>query len=203
MRRVVVILAVVLVAACAWGSSEYRWTAGLRFGYMSIPQFVLDAFYDKHTSISATPLGAEFGFRFEDFDLFVSVEHYFLNFENGEWLRKGEDEVETDYVTANLDLTALEVDTLWRLPLHESVDWRVGFGLGIGILYGEYYSEDVDPDTGEIIEDSKVEPSRPSVIPTGGFITGFSFYPYSGMDIHIDFGFKPGFYAGLGVRFLF
>lgn len=204
MRRMTVVAVIVLLGfSVVWADSEYRWSGGLKFGYMTIPDFVLNAFYDEHTSISATPLGAEFGFRFEDFDLFVSIEHYFLNFEDGKWLVKGKDKSETDYVNSELDLTALEVDTLWRVPLHESIDYKVGFGLGLGVLSGHYYSWDVDPETGKKIEDSKEEPSRPSVIPTGGFITGFSFYPYPWWDVHVDFGLKPGVYFGLGTRFFF
>ncbi len=204
MRRVAIVaVAILLGFGLVWGESGYRWSAGLKFGYMTVPNFLLDAFYEKHTSISATPLGAEFGFKFEGFDLFVSLNHYFLNFEDGKWLRKGEDESETDYVTTDIDLTSLEVQTMWRLPLADWVDYRIGFGLGIGVLSGHYYSEDVDPDTGKRIEGSKEEPTRPSVIPTGGFTTGFSFYPYSAMDIHLDIGLLPGFYIGLGTRFLF
>jgi len=204
MRRVIVGLVVVLLSCgVVWGESEYKWSAGLKFGYLTIPNFLLDAFYKEHTSISATPLGAEFGFRFENFDMFVGLEHYFLNFEDGKWLRKGEDKEETDYVISDIDLTSLEVQTLWRLPIAEWVDYRVGFGLGIGVISGHYYSEDVDPDTGKRIEGSREEPTRPSVIPTGGFFTGFSFYPYSAMDVHLDLGLLPGFYIGLGTRFLF
>jgi hypothetical protein len=203
MRNAVVSIAIVaaLLAASPSLAAEERtggWSAGVRGGYLFVPDGLLDAWYDKHTSIASGFIGVYGAYAFPTFEVDFGANYYALNFENGNWLKEGDGPDETDYVDANLGLVDIDVSVLGKWKLHPYVGYRLGAGIGFGFLYGDYASYDV---IGGVRQEEKSTPSKPSVVPILIVQTGFSFYFIPDrFAFNLDFGFRDGIFGGGGLQ---
>lgn len=188
-------------AATADDETDRRWSVGARGGYMFIPDFLLDSLWEEHTSISAPFYGVYGAYSFQGFELRFGMNHYHLDFENGEWLKAGMEDDETDYVEADLGLLDVEVGVIWKWQIHQILQWHAGASLGFGFMYGTYESYDVID--GERLDD-KVKPNIPPVIPVIGAQTGLTIMAIPDrLAFDVTFGIRNGIFGGGGFQVFF
>ena len=177
------------------------WSMGARGGFLYMPDFLLSAFYSKHTQVDSAFVGLYGAYRFPTFEVAFGVDYYPLNFRNGNWLKAGDDADQTDYVKAKLGMVDIDVAVTGKWSLHRYVAYRLGAGLGFGFLFGPYHSWDV---IGGVRQPKMSTPQKPPVIPILTVQTGFSFYFIPDrFAFNLDFGFRDGVFGSGGLQGLF
>jgi len=194
------LLAPALAASWAAEPEDAAWSAGARGAYLLVPDFILDAYYEKHTHINAATYGLFGSYSFDAFDLVFGVDNFALNYENGQWLKRDKDPDETDYVEADLGFTSADVRVLWKFPFGDYFVYRLGAGLGFGFVYGDYASYDVID--GER-QPQKDDPKVPPVVPVCVLQTGVQFFFVDRFCLNVDLGFQNGLFFGGGLQYYF
>jgi hypothetical protein len=191
-----------LLAASAAAAAEDQvanpWSMGARGGYLYVPDGILGMFYSKHTHINSGFAGLYGAYRFPTFEVAVGVDYYPISMNDGKWLKRGDNEDQTDYVKAKLGMVDLDVSVTGHWAIHRFVDYRLGAGLGFGFLFGPYHSWDV---IGGVRQPKESSPSKPPVIPILTVQTGFSFYFVpKRFAFNLDFGFRDGVFGSGGLQ---
>lgn len=121
-------------------------------GYLSIPNFVLDAFFSRHTGMwegDAVNLsyGLSWSFSRPDaYEISATVQQASMATADGYWLEKGDLVEEADWTTNDLSMLSVETQFHWLTGL--SGDGRTqlayGFGLGVAKVSGQFKKYDLN-----------------------------------------------------------
>lgn len=198
------------------------------------PSFVLDGPFSLHTNmwqngVTNFSYGLEFTTRIPDkFDVVVGLDWANLRTADGFWLEDGDPIRDADYTESNLSLINADVSLRWFTNLNnaETVQLYYGFGLGMGLVLGEFSKYEIDvgqcgwtteerggEDVGLITDcaDANDEPyvpvSRPEdrippVLPAISATIGTRFLVADSVTIGIEAGWKSLYaYGGLNVGY--
>jgi len=116
------------------------------------PAFLLGAFFDANTNqwsdgVRNFSYGLDFTTRIPDkFDLRASIDWANMRTADGFWLENDDPVRDADFTRSNLSLINADVSLLWFTSLGRKEAWQVyyGFGLGVGVVLGQFEKSDID-----------------------------------------------------------
>ncbi len=217
------------------GLAEYQprfYAAGARVSAIYAPAFILNAFFSKHTNmwqdgVANFQYGGEFTTRIPDkFDVVVGLDWANLRTADGYWLEDGDPIRDADYTESNLSLVNLDVGLHWFNNLNRRQNFQsyYGFGLGLGVVLGEFSkydidagacgwtpeqraSEDVslinacaDEQNNPFIGINRPEDRIPPVLPSVTLTTGLRYLITDNLSMSAEIGWRS-FYAYGGLKF--
>jgi hypothetical protein len=198
-----VLIAVVCASTAFAGYEDETWFIGAQGGYYSVPG--IGSYYDESESISGANFGLQSGYSWKIVEAVGLVEHYTVSIPTGDWLAKGDDEIDTTYTEYNIGIVALEGMARFKIPVHPVVVPIFTAGMGLGIVYGDIQGKDyTQVGNQEPVRDADWEDeTKPSVIPIIELTAGVRFIMHENLTFDINLGFKEGLYAGGGLIFFY
>jgi hypothetical protein len=213
--------------------SEYQpryYAFALRTSAVYTPAFLLNAFFSEHTNmwqsgVTNFSYGGQFTTRIPDkFDVTVGLDWTNMRTADGYWLESGDPVRDADWTESNLSLLGADVSLHWfnNLNRRQNLQSYYGFGLGLGIVLGEFSKYDVDveqcgwtpeqrasenPDLlGEcdngFIPVNNPEDRIPPVLPSFSLTTGLRYLITDNVSMSAEIGWKSFyFYGGLNVGY--
>jgi len=123
--------------------SENAYQVVGRFRAVGIPNFLLDAFYDRHSANwrdgqTNFAYGVEFLWRKIDaFELSVAAEFANLGMPRDWWIESGKADTAADFVDVDGGLASLVFSGYWYWDVEPWFAPYVGGGLGLGVIVGD------------------------------------------------------------------
>jgi hypothetical protein len=112
---------------------------GLRYRGTVIPQFIENLFVDDGATVYSNSIGLEMDLRHAGNSLIPWIQYVDYNTGDILFLQKGQQDIAANRSIVNSSLKAiyLGVDELWSVPIVPTkVDFEIGFGVGIGGVFG-------------------------------------------------------------------
>lgn len=142
-------------AASGWDSSDssekpgqkYQFI-GLRYRGTIIPQFFESLFVDDGATVYSNSIGIEYERRVDGQSMIPWIMYTDYGMGDTLFLTKGKDQTDpTQYSVVNSGLKAiyLGLDEMWSVPVAEKLEFEYGFGVGIGIVFGDLQNNWVYP----------------------------------------------------------
>jgi len=135
-------------------SSDNAYQIVGRFRTVGIPNFLLNAFYDRHSAnwrngTTNFGYGLEFVWRKVDaFELSVAAEYADLQMPRDWWKESGKSDAAADYVDFDLGLASLVFSGYWYWDVAKWFSPYVGGGLGLGMVLGDITKYNPREDSG-------------------------------------------------------
>lgn len=123
---------------------------GFRYRGTVIPQFIENLFVDDGATVYSNSIGIEFDMRHAGNSLIPWIQYVDYNTGDILFLQKGQQDIAANRSIVNSSLKAiyLGVDELWSVPIVPTkVDFEIGFGVGIGGVFGTLSNNWVYVDT--------------------------------------------------------
>ena len=199
---------------------EVQWGIGARLRYVTVPQFMINAFVDHSTPVRAYSVAGEVVRKKGNFNIVLSLEYARLSPEDGLWQENGEDpgmeNMYPDYLDFDdVALLSADVSFLWHVPITSAISFRSGAGIGLGAVLGGYTQQDTrcnsqtqlddldDPNACTrvgLIEDGDLPP----VVPVLNLLLGVRFKVVDQVSLQIEGGWRfPSFFVGGGLGYFF
>jgi hypothetical protein len=118
---------------------------GARYRGNLVPQFLMNLFVNDGATIFSNSIGIELDMRSENHSTIPWI--LYSNYDTGDILfyQKGKPDDPANYsdVKSRLGAIYLGLDELWSTPLDEAHHWdfEYGFGVGLGVLFGNLYND--------------------------------------------------------------
>jgi hypothetical protein len=112
---------------------------GFRYRGTVIPQFIENLFVDDGATVYSNSIGIELDMRHAGNSLIPWIQYVDYNTGDILFLQKGQQDIAANRSIVNSSLKAiyLGVDELWSVPIVPTkVDFEIGFGVGIGGVFG-------------------------------------------------------------------
>lgn len=190
---------------------------GVRFRTVFVPKPVFELFVEEASSGLFTPgFGLELARRKDRLEVVLGFEYESLSPDDGFWLDKGDDPnvaAETPDFLEFDDLAWVTADVafLYNAPLGRRASFRVGGGVGIGLLLGEILQTDSTcvPGTDDIRQDCTADPvamegrqfddpaDLPPVFPVVNLIMGLQWRPVDKLTFNLETGLRTVGFVGL------
>ncbi|HXN34484.1 MAG TPA: hypothetical protein VN894_21630 [Polyangiaceae bacterium] len=157
---------------------------GLRYRGTVVPQFLMNLFVDEGTTVYSNTIGAELDMRKQGQSTIPWIVYTDYNMGDTLFHQKGQPTIDSNYTVVNSSLKALYLglDQLWSVPLDESHHWdfEFGFGVGLGVLFGDLQNDWVYQDpNGPLVASTGVHYSE-----CGPFDPGVASRPSCHSDNH-------------------
>jgi hypothetical protein len=214
---------------------------GIRLRSVYVPKFILELFVDRAADGAQNfGYGVEVVRRRGDVELQLGVEFEHINVGEGVWINKG-DTVPTnsvDYILSpdhsgnQFGWFTIDFTFLHHTEINKFMNFRVGAGLGLGIITGEldHYnvvcaagSTNTNPEPGCVPPDNaaggrtgglgtdedghgfqqKVKYDMPPVFPVVNAIIGLQFKPVDKMTINVEAGIRTLPFLGVDAAYFF
>ena len=192
-----------------------------RTRFITVPDFILGAFFDRNESTWDGEVNMAFGLEFTyqnvgSYDLVFSVDWTNLATPNGYWLESDDPLDNADFTENTLSLISIDASIYWYTDLAKEVAIYYGAGLGLGILLGDLHKTDIDYECakeegrnsvniGDCPTQSyaprKKEDDVPPVVPLINVTLGFKFTIADHFVIKLEGGFKGYFFGGLALGY--
>ena len=116
---------------------------GLRYRGTIIPAFLEHLFVNDGGTIYSNSIGAEFDFRKDSKSTIVWLQYTEYGFGNTLFFQKGQPDTPNNYsiVSSSLKGIYLGLDEVWSTPVANHLDFEYGFGLGLGVIFGDLYND--------------------------------------------------------------
>lgn len=120
--------------------------------YLSIPNFVLDGFFSRHTGMwEEDAVNLSYGLswsysRPDAYEISATVQQASMATADGYWLEKGDPVQEADWTTNDLSLLSVETQFHWLAGLSGdgNTQFAYGFGLGVAKVSGKFKKYDLN-----------------------------------------------------------
>lgn len=123
---------------------ERYYFVGARYRGNLVPQFLMNLFVNEGATVFSNSVGLELDMRTDGHSTIPWISY--ANYDTGNmlFLQKGKDQSDPgNYsdVQSRLGAIYLGLDEMWSTPLDEAHHWdfEYGFGVGIGVLFGNLY----------------------------------------------------------------
>jgi hypothetical protein len=124
---------------------------GARYRGTVIPQFLENLFVDDGATVYSNSVGIELDMRKGGQSMMPWINYTDYSLGDTLFLTKGKDPTNpAQYSVVNSQLKAIYfgLDELWSLPVANHVDFEFGFGVGMGLVFGNLYNNWVYPGGG-------------------------------------------------------
>jgi hypothetical protein len=202
---------------------EPEYGLGVRVRTVFVPKPILELFVEEASGGVFQPgFGLELSRRKGNFELVLGLEYESLSPDDGFWLDKGDDpndpEETPDFLEFNdLAWVTADIAFIFNAALTESLSFRYGAGLGIGVVLGEVLQTDstCTPGTDDIQEDCTPDqtgaPGRqlndpadlPPVFPVVDLIVGLQFRPIDKLTLNVETGIRTVGFFGVSSTYYF
>lgn len=138
--------------------TKHYYFIGARYRGDLLPQFLENMFVDDGATIYSNTFGFEFDMRSDNHSTIPWI--VYSNYDTGDILyhQKGQSDITSNYsdVKSRLGAIYLGLDEMWSAPLDEAHHWdfEYGFGVGLGVLFGNLYNNWVYADSAGSLHDS-------------------------------------------------
>ncbi len=205
-------------------SKKTEWSVSGHFRFITLPDFILGAIYDEHSSSwSDGPnlaYGGGFIFRKKDnYELAFIVDYADLRMEQGLWRESGDDNIETYWTDFDLQILSFVIASYFIWDVNEWFSPYVGGGIGPGFTLGAITKYQVNQTgtcytQGQYAPDGCVtdgeadlaggfqeaeEEDIPFVIPVLNAAGGARFTIEKHASVKLELGFNNYFYAGINL----
>ncbi len=117
-----------------------KFLLGARYRIMVVPQFLINAFgVEGGRTIVLHGGGPEFGFSQEKFEILLSAWFAGYALEPTPFKAPSDPPDAFEIVQSNLSAAYISGDFLWKQKLVEKLDFHIGVGAGVGIVFGDLY----------------------------------------------------------------
>ncbi len=115
---------------------------GLRYRGTIIPAFLEHLFVNDGGTVYSNSIGAEVDFRKDNKSTIVWLQYTEYGFGNTLFLQKGQPDQANNYSVVRSSLKGIYIglDEVWSTPLANHLDFEYGFGLGLGVIFGNLYN---------------------------------------------------------------
>ena len=116
---------------------------GLRYRGTIIPSFLEHLFVNDGGTVYSNTFGAEIDFRTDGKSTIVWLQYTEYGFGNTLFFQKGQDDAPNNYSIVNSSLKGIYagLDEVWSTPIANHFDFEYGFGLGLGVIFGNLYND--------------------------------------------------------------
>lgn len=114
----------------------------VRARWLTVPGWAIGPYTDAHTQLDGGwSVGLEYLYRMKSFDVVVSVDYSWLQADNGNFLAKGHDpSTDTHFIVFDrLSSISADVSLIGHWNLTSWLEFRIGAGLGLGVVLGNMY----------------------------------------------------------------
>jgi hypothetical protein len=130
---------------------SYRFV-GARYRGTVIPSFLEHLFVNDGGTVYSNSIGAEVDFRKDQKSTIVWLQYTEYGFDNTLFFQKNQPDEPNNYSVVSSSLKGIYVglDELWSTPIANHFDFEYGFGLGLGVIFGNLYNDWVYQGTANI-----------------------------------------------------
>ena len=116
---------------------------GLRYRGTVIPAFLEHLFVNDGGTVYSNSIGGEFDFRKDSKSTIVWLQYTEYGFGNTLFFQKGQPDEPNNYSIVSSGLKGIYVglDEIWSTPIANHLDFEYGFGLGLGVIFGNLYND--------------------------------------------------------------
>ncbi len=116
---------------------------GLRYRGTIIPSFLEHLFVNDGGTVYSNTFGAEIDFRKDAKSTIIWLQYTEYGFGNTLFFQKGQPDEPNNYsiVSSGLKGIYAGLDELWSTPVANHLDFEYGFGLGLGVIFGNLYND--------------------------------------------------------------
>jgi len=120
-----------------------KFLIGARYRVMVVPQFLINAFgVEGGRTVVVHGGGPEFAFSQKDFEIILSPWFAGYSLEKTPFKGPNDGENAWEYIESYLSMAYITGDFLWKTHLSKTLDFQIGAGAGIGIVFGNFYRND-------------------------------------------------------------
>jgi hypothetical protein len=117
-------------------NDEGQFLIGARYRLLITPKFLINWFgVEGGTDIVLHGIGPEFGYSHKNFEIFFSPWYADYGMAATPFRMPNDPPNTFDMFTSHLKVMYLDVDLAWKQKMTNEIDWHVGAGLGIGIVF--------------------------------------------------------------------
>jgi hypothetical protein len=122
-------------------SKSYKFV-GVRYRGTIIPSFLEHLFVNDGGTIYSNSIGAEMDFRKDAKSTVVWLQYTEYGFNDTLFFQKGQPDTPNNYSIVNSGLKGIYagLDEEWSTPVANHFDFEYGFGLGLGVIFGNLYN---------------------------------------------------------------
>ncbi len=115
---------------------------GLRYRMTIIPAFLEHLFVNDGGTVFSNTFGAEVDWRKDGKSTIAWLQYTEYGFGDTLFFQKGQPDVPNNYSVVNSSLKGIYVglDELWSTPVANHLEFEYGFGLGLGVIFGNLYN---------------------------------------------------------------
>ena len=170
----------------------------VRYRRLSVPDAVLDSFYDTHEHVSGQAVGATYtAVKATGFNIIIAADYSEVSAPDGPWQESGSNDI--DWTEVDLKFISGDLTVAYELRLPAAISILFGTGLGFGVVTGDIttYEDETGP-TGE-----RVEEDYPTVMPVVNVQVSPRIVIINKLVVGAEVGFRNALYGGVmaGLRF--
>jgi hypothetical protein len=120
-----------------------KFLIGARYRVMVVPQFLVNAFgVEGGRTVVVHGGGPEFAFSQKDFEIILSPWFAGYSLERTPFKGPNDGENAWEFIESYLSMAYITGDFLWKTHLSKTLDFQIGAGAGVGIVFGNFYRTD-------------------------------------------------------------
>lgn len=171
----------------------------VRYRRLSVPDAVLDVFYQLHEHVSGQAVGADYTtVKTSGFNIILSADYSEVTAPDGPWQEKGEGK-DIDWTELNLFFISGDITVAYEVHLPGPLSVVFGTGLGFGYVGGSIVT--YDGETGPT--GARTEEDYPTILPVVNVQVSPRVVLFNKLVLQADVGLRNALYGGLsaGLRF--
>jgi hypothetical protein len=120
-----------------------KFLIGARYRILVVPQFLINAFgVEGGRTVVVHGGGPEFAFSQKDFEIILSPWFAGYSLERTPFKGPSDGENAWEFIQSQLSMAYITGDFMWKTHLSKQLDFQIGAGAGIGIVFGNFSRTD-------------------------------------------------------------
>src|SRR5688572_16032175 len=120
-----------------------KFLIGARYRILVVPQFLVNAFgVEGGRTVVVHGGGPEFAFSQKDFEIILSPWFAGYSLQSTPFKGPNDGPEAWEFIESYLSMAYITSDFLWKTHVSKQVDFTIGAGVGIGIVFGDFYRND-------------------------------------------------------------
>jgi hypothetical protein len=125
------------------GELPAKFLIGARYRILVVPQFLINMFgVQGGRTVVVHGGGPEFAFAQKDFEIILSPWFAGYSLESTPFKGPNDGPEAWEFIESYLSMAYITSDFLWKTHVSKQVDFTIGAGVGIGIVFGDFYRND-------------------------------------------------------------
>jgi len=129
--------------AAADAEEPAKYLIGARYRILVVPQFLVNAFgVEGGRTVWVHGGGPEFAFAQKDFEIILSPWFAGYSLESTPFKGPSDGANAWEFIESYLSQAFITGDFLWKTHINKELDFNIGVGAGVGIVFGDFYRTD-------------------------------------------------------------